>query len=186
MSTHLIFEGAELSGKSFLMSQVYPILERKGTRSRNFLDGCAWINSDIGVLGGEYGEAMVTKYVEIAGILKKRSVMFEKLHLTDTVYKIQTGREIPDYSEVERRLAQMHYKIVLTVFDESESLLEKRLKERLELYPHYKKIAKKPAFYINQQKIYRERVRKTTLPHLEINLRKFSEKEIQPLRDWIF
>ena len=40
MIHHLIFEGAELSGKSWIMSQIYNYLEPKYNQSKDILDGC--------------------------------------------------------------------------------------------------------------------------------------------------
>lgn len=184
MSTHLIFEGAELSGKSFLMSQIYPILEDRGSTSKNFLNGCFWINSDIGVFGSVQGEAMINKYLEIAEILKDKSIMFEKFHLSDMAYKVQSGVAVPSYSDVEAKLASLQFKIVLTTFDEKKELIQTRLEQRLKLYPHYQKIAREPKFYIAQQQIYKQLVKKSSLPYLEITLRKFTRDEIQPLLEW--
>ena len=48
---HLIFEGAELSGKSWLISQVYNYLEPKYNQSDFILDGCNWFNCDVGIYG---------------------------------------------------------------------------------------------------------------------------------------
>lgn len=44
---HIIFEGAELVGKSYIMSRIYDFLEEKYNKNRNILDGCHWFNSDI-------------------------------------------------------------------------------------------------------------------------------------------
>ncbi len=184
-SHHLIFEGAELSGKSFLMSQVYPILESASSSPENFLDGCFWINSDIGVMGGEFGEAMLKKYVEIADILKDRSIMFEKLHLTDMVYRTLSGKSLPDYSHIENVLAELNFKIVLTTFNQQEDLIKVKLADRLSHFPHYENIAREPEYYFRQQELYKEFVKKSRLPHIEINLHTYSAEEIKPLFDWL-
>ena len=52
-NNHLIFEGCELVGKSYLISKIYDFLEKKYNKNKNILDGCHWINSDIGIFGGE-------------------------------------------------------------------------------------------------------------------------------------
>lgn len=182
---HLIFEGAELSGKSFLMSQVYPILETAGSSPENFLDGCFWINCDIGVMGGDYGEPMLKKYVEIADILKDRSIMFEKLHLTDMVYRTMNGKPLPDYSEIETKLVSLGFKIVLTTFNQHEDLIKVKLADRLSQFPHYEKIARDPEFYFRQQELYKEFIKKSRLPYIEINLHNYSPDEIKPLFDWL-
>ena len=40
MAHHIIFEGAELAGKSWLMSQVYDQLEPKYNQQNHILDDC--------------------------------------------------------------------------------------------------------------------------------------------------
>lgn len=185
MLTHLIFEGAELSGKSFLMSKIYPVLESKNFTSDNFLDGCFWINSDIGIFGTHYGPEIVQKYVEMADILKDKPVLFEKLHLSDTVYKRQLRLEVFDYSEIEKKLKSLDFKIILTTFEEDSTLIEKRLKDRLRLYPHYQRITKEPLYYIEQQRLYLDLVKKSSLPYKEVKLQNFLEEETAELFDWL-
>lgn len=185
MSIHLIFEGAELSGKSFLISQIYPVLENKNSTSDNFLDGCFWINCDIGVFGSPYGSKLIQKYIEMAEILKDRPILFEKFHLSDIVYREQSNQKVIDYSLVEERLKELDFKIVLTVFEEDPVLIEQRLKDRIKLYPHYQRIAKNPQYYIEQQRRYRNWIKKTTLPYKEIELQSFNTNEIEELFNWL-
>lgn len=185
MPVHLIFEGAELSGKSFLMSQVYPVLEKRYSRSAKILDGCAWFNSDNGVMGSPQANAVVEKYVEIAEVLQNRAIMFEKLHLSDIVYSVLANKPQPDYSKIEKKLSLLNFKIVFTTFLKDPDVIKHRLQERLNLYPHYQKIAKEPEFYFHQQDIYRSTLARSILPSLEITLSDFSDSEIKPLLDWI-
>ena len=51
MAQHLIFEGAELSGKSWVMAQIYKRLEPAGATSSDVLNGCYWFNCDLGFFG---------------------------------------------------------------------------------------------------------------------------------------
>ncbi|MBU0999932.1 hypothetical protein KKE78_00850 [Patescibacteria group bacterium] len=185
MPIHLIFEGAELSGKSFLMSQIYPILESKNFTSDNFLNGCFWINSDIGIFGTQYGTKVIQEYIKIAEILKGKPILFEKFHLSDMVYKEQSGQEVIDYSAVEERLKKLGFKIVLTVFEENPALIKQRLKDRIKLYPHYRRIAKPPEYYIKQQRLYLDLIKKSSLPYKIVKLQSFSEDETAELFKWL-
>ena len=60
---HLIFEGAELAGKSWIMSQVYNHLEPKYNSNQGLLDGCHWFNCDVGVFGSEHGRRVIGQYL---------------------------------------------------------------------------------------------------------------------------
>ena len=59
---HLIFEGAELAGKSWIMSQIYDQLEPKYNKNKVVLDGCHWFNSDVGIFGTEFGRPVIDHY----------------------------------------------------------------------------------------------------------------------------
>ena len=74
---HLIFEGAELSGKSWLMSQIYDQLEPKYNKNGYLLDGCHWFNCDVGVYGLEYGKPIVKSYLKIFTELKNSNLLVE-------------------------------------------------------------------------------------------------------------
>ncbi len=181
MPIHLIFEGAELSGKSYLMSRLYTQLESEHFTSPNILDGCIWINSDVGVFGGEHGPSIVLKYVEIAEELKEKNLMFEKLQISDKAYqKIYNGIDL-DYSKIEERLNKLNFKIVFTTFREDPELIKKRLSDRLALYPHYERIKKAPDFYIEQQRAYRELVKESALPCFEIDMSEIVDKSSEIL-----
>ena len=184
MNLHLIFEGPELSGKSYLISRIYPILEPKHASSNNILEGCFWINSDIGILGTQWGKQIVDKYVEMAEILKEKPILFEKLHISDKVYGQLFKGEILDYKKTEERLERMNFKIVFTTFREDLELIKKRLKERISLYPHYARIAKPPDFYIKQQNLYRQMLKSSSLPILEVDLSDFPPDSYRKVIDW--
>ena len=87
MVHHLIFEGAELSGKSWLMSQIYNFLEPKYNQSGFILDGCHWFNCDVGVYGGNNSKNFVQTYIKVFEQVKERNLIIEKFHLSDLVYQ---------------------------------------------------------------------------------------------------
>lgn len=86
MTHHIIFEGAELSGKSYLMSQVYNYLEPKYNNNGGVLDGCHWLNCDVGIYGTKHGKSVIKNYMGIAKELKDKNLLFEKFHVSDIIY----------------------------------------------------------------------------------------------------
>jgi hypothetical protein len=165
---HLIFEGPELAGKSWLMSQVYEHLEPKYNSGEGVLDGCHWFNCDVGVFGTGYGQAVVENYLAIFETLKAKNLLIEKLHLADKIYsRLHRGIAL-DYSAVEDKLAEMGFRIVLITFPEERAILEKRIRDRLNLYPHYERILQSPDWYLNQQAEYKGEIERSKLPHLVI------------------
>lgn len=185
MLHHLIFEGAELAGKSWIISQVYNSIETKYHQGKNVLNGCHWFNSDVGIFGTESGKFCIEKYVEMLKYLKNSNVIFEKLHISDIVYnRIHRKIEL-DYSKIEKKLNLLNAKIILCTFKEDEKMLFKRIKERLNLYPHYKKILRKPKWYINQQKEYIKEIKKTKLPYLIIDSSELPGDQPEKILEWI-
>ncbi|MCK5412946.1 MAG: hypothetical protein KAI57_01080 [Candidatus Pacebacteria bacterium] len=166
MSQHLIFEGAELTGKSWLMSQVYDYLEPKYNQNKVTLDGCHWFNCDVGVYGTKHGKVVIENYLNIFKELKDKNLIIEKLHLADIVYNHVHKNQKVDYFEIEKDLVELNFKIVLVIFPEDEKLLEKRIQDRLNIYPHYERILQSPKWYIDQQRKYLEEIQKTKLPYL--------------------
>lgn len=183
---HLIFEGAELVGKSWLMSQIYDYLEFKYNKNRVILDGCHWFNSDVGIFGMPHGKKCAQKYMEMLEILKKENVLFEKFHISDIVYnRLHRKKEIP-YAVMEKKLKQLSTKIVFCVINEDEKLINKRIKDRLNLYPHYERILQNPSWYINQQREYKKEIAKTSLDVLQVNLSELpNKKEVNKILKWI-
>lgn len=168
MPQHLIFEGAELAGKSWLMSQVYNHLEPKYNQSKNILDGCHWFNCDIGIYGTAHGQKVIDKYLDIFEELQEKNLIVEKLHISDQVYnQIYNNLEI-DFSQEEARLKKLDFKIIFIKFPEDEKILEKRIQDRLNIYPNYKNILHSPAWYIAQQRKYSEAVTNSQLPSLVV------------------
>ncbi len=182
---HLIFEGAELAGKSWIISQVYNSLEIKYNREKNVLDGCHWFNCDVGIFGAENGKFCIEKYAEMLNHLKNSNVIFEKLHISDIVYnRIYKKRKL-DYSKIEKKLARLNTKIILCAFKEDKKMLLKRIEERLNLYPHYKRILRKPEWYIAQQREYIKEIKKTKLPYLIIDSSQLPGDQPEEILKWI-
>lgn len=183
---HLIFEGAELAGKSWLMSQIYDYLEPKYNQSKNILDGCHWFNCDNGVFGEKESQGVIDGYLKIFSSLKNKNLIVEKFFLSDKIYhRLYNNKEI-NYRAVEDELDKLNFKIILITFPEDEEIIQKRLSDRLNLYPHYKKIMKKPSWYIDQQREYKKEIKKTKLPFLEINTDSLPDnKPVEDILKWI-
>lgn len=165
----IIFEGPELAGKSYLMSEVYKHIEPRYNSGGHILDGCHWLNLDVGLYGTPLGGAAINNYINLFEDLESANVMAEKFHITEAVYQKLYHDKDFDFSSIDDRLAKLNTRIVLTIFDEDEKLLEHRLKDRLNLYPHYKKIAQAPSAYIKQQRLYLDLIKKSKLDYLIIN-----------------
>jgi thymidylate kinase len=183
---HLIFEGAELAGKSWLMSQVYDFLEPKYNQGKVLLDGCHWFNCDVGVFGTKHGRKIIDNYLNIFDELKNKNILVEKLHISDIVYnRLHRGVEI-DYRLQEDILNKLNFKIVLIVFPEDKDLLNKRIQDRLKLYPHYERILRDPDWYIKQQREYLKEIEKTKLPSLIIETKTLPDPSLtEKILTWI-
>lgn len=182
---HLIFEGCELSGKSYLISEVYKRLEKKYNQDKRLLDGCHWINCDVGIFGTTNGRFFINKYIEILKGLKNKNIIFEKFHIADIVYQKMLNNKTVNYQKEEKMLLALETKVIFLRVDPSKKLFQQRLKDRLSLYPHYKKIAKNPEWYIQQQEKYAKAIQKTTLPYLEIDTTTLPTNNWQKILTWI-
>lgn len=183
---HLIFEGAELSGKSWLMSQIYNYLEPKYRKSVYLLDGCHWFNCDIGVYGTEHGQPIIASYLEMFEELKSRNLLVEKFHLSDIVYnRLHRKKEI-NYQNIEQQLKKLGFKIILITLPPDKKIIQARINDRLRLYPHYKRILRKPEWYIGQQRQYLKEIKKTSLPYLIVKTNKLPDKKLtNKMLKWI-
>ena len=170
MASHLlIFEGAELAGKSYLISEVYRILEERYQTSRHRLDGCHWFNCDVGIFGGPYGRVCIEKSLEMAEAMPNRHIIFEKFHVSDAVYhQLYESRKI-DYNDIEARLQRLGARLIFCAYRPDGALIKQRLADRLKLYPHYRRIAQTPAAYLEQQELYRAYVQSSSLPSLTVD-----------------
>lgn len=182
---HLIFEGPELVGKSYLMAQVYDYLEKKYNKNRVILDGCHWFNSDVGVFGTKHGKFLIQKYIEILKKLKDKNVLFEKFHISDIVYnRLHRKKEI-SYKKEEEKLYELNTKVIFLTVKPNKQLFKKRIKDRLNLYPHYERILQDPEWYLKQQQEYSKEMQKTLLPHIEIDMSKIPNENYKIVLKWL-
>lgn len=186
MVHHLIFEGAELSGKSWIMSEVYKILEPKYNQQKVVLDGCHWFNCDIGIYGTDRSQFVNDCYVNIFNELEDRNIIVEKFYLSDIIYnRLHLGKEL-NYQSLESNLQKLNFKTILCTFPEDEELLKKRIEDRLRLYPHYSRILQTPDWYIKQQREYIKEIKKSRLPYLIIEATQLPDQNIvNQILTWI-
>lgn len=186
MAYHIIFEGAELSGKSWIMSQIYNELEPKFATSPNIMDGCYWFNCDLGFFGTKMAPKIMKNYLRIFRNLKEKNILVEKFQLANQVYSELNQVSFTEFEKIERKLKRLNFKIVFLSFPEDEALLAKRLQDRLNLYPNYKRIAKTPLDYIKQQALYKERIENSSLEHIIVEIGTFpDEQALKTIQDWI-
>lgn len=183
---HLIFEGPELAGKSWLMSQIYDRLELKYNQSGCLLDGCHWFNCDVGVYGSKHGKPVISSYLKIFAELKNNNLLAEKFHLSDIVYNRLHRRKEINYLNIEKQLKKLGFKIILVTMPADKKIVQARINGRLKLYPHYERILRKPDWYIEQQKEYLKEIRKTSLPYLIIETKKLPDNNLtNKILKWI-
>lgn len=186
---HIIFEGAEMVGKSFLMAQIYDYLEKKHNTSKKILNGCHWFNCDVGVFGSNEGKKIIDVYIKIAKILKNKNVLFEKFHLTDQVYNELYNSKKIDYKKQEKELKKINTKIVLiTVKDKT--IFNERIANRLKNVPHYSRIVQTAENYWQQQEKYLELIKKSKLEYLILDLstpmnKKFVQRQINKILKFV-
>lgn len=186
MNHHIIFEGAELSGKSWIMSQIYNHLEPKYNESGKILDGCHWFNCDVGVFGTKYGKDVVNDYLKIFKTLSNKNLIVEKLHIADKIYNKIHRNKNTDYEDVEDVLQKLDFKIVLITFPEDVEIIKNRIKDRLNIYPHYERVLQKPEWYISQQREYLSEIKKSKLSYLIVETNHLpDETKVSEILEWI-
>ena len=184
----IIFEGVELAGKSWLMSQVYDQLEKKNNKSGKILDGCAWLNVDVGVLGSEKGFDYILSKLGSLDVLNDRPVLLEKFHLSDVVYnRMHREKEVREmYQEIEEELREMGAKLVLVDVDPDPDLFTVRLTERLRGVPHYGRIAKDVDWYLQARCEYEKEFERSSLDKLRVDLTEIpNEAVVREVMKWI-
>ncbi len=182
----IIFEGAELAGKSWLMGQVYDYLEPKYNQEGILLNGCHWFNCDVGVYGTKHGKPVIDNYINIFKELKGKNLLIEKFFMSDIVYNRLHRKIELDYFEEEQQLIELDFKIIMITFPEDEELLKKRIADRLRIYPHYERILHNPKWYINQQREYLKELEKTSIPNLIIETNKLPDPNlVSNILKWI-
>ncbi len=166
----IIFEGVELAGKSWLMHQIYDVLERENNKSGKVLDGCAWINADVGVFGTDVGKRYIEKKIELLKEINDRPVLVEKFFISDKVYNLVHNGRLLDYSAVEEELVDMGAKLVLVDVKSDRELFEKRLAERLVGVPHYRRVAKDVDWYLKVKDEYEKEFEASKLDKMRVDL----------------
>lgn len=164
---HLIFEGAELTGKSYLIHQVWNFLEEKYNTGQGIMDGCTWFNADVGLFGSKDGWPLVEGYLNIARTLRHRNLIFEKLHFTQHIYSEMIDEE--KFLAADEALADLGFRVVLTTVDNDPYIFEYRLGERLKSNHSYQRIARTPEEYLESQNRYRRLSEKSKLDVLVVN-----------------
>lgn len=183
---HLIFEGAELAGKSWLMSQLYDRLELKYNQSGYLLDGCHWFNCDVGVYGTKHGKPIIKSYLKIFTELKNNNLLVEKFYLSDIVYNRLHRRQEINYQNISQQLKKLGFKIILITLPPNKKIIQARINDRLKLYPHYERILRQPDWYIKQQEEYLKEIKKTVLPYLIIKTEKLPNNNlIKRMLEWL-
>lgn len=175
-----------MSGKSWIMSQIYNYLEPKYNQGKGVMDGCHWFNADNGVFGTDNSRGVLEGYLKIFEALNNRNIIVEKFFLADKIYHRLHHNQEFEYDDIENRLIEMNFKTVFITFPEDVDILKKRIQDRLNLYPHYASILQDPEWYIRQQQEYRREIEKSRLPHFiaETNVLP-DDGLIQRILEWV-
>ncbi|MFC1622430.1 hypothetical protein ACFL1Y_00330 [Patescibacteria group bacterium] len=186
---HLIFEGAELVGKSFLTSQIYDILEKKYNSSDKILNGCHWFNCDVGIFGSKNGKKIINEYIKIIEILKDKNVLLEKFYLTDQVYNELYNKKKINYSKQEEQLKKLNTKIILLTVN-NKKIFAERITDRLNNVSHYSRVVQKSEDYWQQQEKYLELIKKIKLQYLILDFstpldKKFIQQQVNKILEFI-
>lgn len=183
---HLIFEGADLAGKSWIMSRVYNYLEPRGKRSAHVLDGCRWFNCDNGVFGTAAAPAAIAGYLKIFAAVKGSNIIVEKFHWSDQAYDALFGGKVPDYRQTEKKLRDFDFRVVLVKLPADRAEINKRLADRLKLYPHYIRVARTAASYLKQQAELLKIAARSKLDHLAVDtVRLPDQRVVDKITRWI-
>ncbi|MDP3962911.1 MAG: hypothetical protein Q8Q39_00215 [bacterium] len=164
---HLIFEGAELTGKSSTIHGVWDFLEQKYNSGSGIMDGCVWFNADVGIFGTPDGPGLIGSYLNAIRKLAHKNIILEKFHLTDLVYS--AGAHARAFARAERVLRDLDFKIILTEGADDAELFARRLCERIGSMQSYARVARSPQEYVRMQGVYRSYLRKSSLPHLVVD-----------------
>lgn len=168
------------------MSEIYNFLEPKYNESGYILDGCHWFNCDLGYYGTDNGKKVIKNYLRIFSYLKEKNLLVEKFFLSDKIYNRLYRQKSVNYGLIEKKLSELNFKIIMTTFPENEDLLKKRLADRLNLYPHYERIAKEPVWYIKQQREYLKEIKKIKLPYLILETNQLPDNSLaKKILEWI-
>ena len=179
----LIFEGAELVGKSTLTSATYQRLVHAYTSSNQILDGCYYLYCDIGVFSTPLARDYLFHMAKIVELMRYHNVVLDKFHLADEVYQQEyRGKKVSHRWVEEDILGPLGTRIVLVTL--SEDKLEERLQQRLKTDPHYALIQKPFDFYKRMQERYLQAIQNTTLEWLQVDGALPPEENVTRILAW--
>ncbi len=179
----LIFEGAELVGKSTLTSATYQRLVHAYTSSNQILDGCYYLYCDIGVFSTPLARDYLFHMAKIIELMKQRNVVLDKFHLSDEVYQDEYHGKVVSHRWVEDEILRpLDTRIILVTV--SEEHLEQRLQQRLKSDPHYALIKKPFDFYKRMQERYLQKIQDTTLECLQVDGALPPEENVTKILAW--
>ena len=179
----LIFEGAELVGKSTLTSATYQRLVHSYTTSNEILDGCYYLYCDIGIFSTPLAHDYILYMAKIIELMRQRNVVLDKFHLSDEVYQLEYRQQHVSHRWVEDEiLAPLDTRLVLVTLDVDQ--LAQRLEQRLLSDPHYALIKKPLDFYKRMQDRYLVAIEKTTLPYLIVDGAQPPEENVNKVLEW--
>jgi len=180
---HIIFEGTELTGKSFLIYNVWNTIEKENSSELPFLDGCTWFNADVGLFGTNDGWPLINGYIEIMKTLSHRNMIFEKFHLTQHIYSQESDMSTFEKNDV--LLAELGFKLIITTVQPDPTLFEKRLYERSLSNNTYERIKKPPKDYVEDLEKYKHLAEKSQLPILTVDMTKIPNDKYLEVLEWI-
>ena len=179
----LIFEGAELVGKSTLTSATYQRLVHAYTSSNEILDGCYYLYCDIGIFSTPLARDYIFHMAKIVELMKQRNVVLDKFHLADEVYQQEYRGKTVSHRWVEDEILRpLGTRMILVTV--SEEHLEERLQQRLRSDPHYALIKKKFDFYKRMQERYLQAIQHTTLEWLMVDGAIPPEENVTRILSW--
>jgi thymidylate kinase len=179
----LIFEGAELVGKSTLTAATYQRIVHAYTYSNEILDGCYYLYCDIGIFSTSLAKDYLFHMAKIAELMRYHNVVFDKFHLADEVYQQEyRGKKVSHRWVEEDILEPLGTRIVLVTV--SEDQLEERLQQRLKSDPHYALIQKPFDFYKRMQERYLQAIQNTTLEWIQVDGALPPEENVARILAW--
>lgn len=164
---HLIFEGAELTGKSATIYPVWNTLEQIGNSGSGVMDGCVWMNTDLGIFGTKDGWPLINGLKDVIKKLDHKNLIFEKFHFTQMIYTDFSDQK--QFKHIEKFLLHYHFRVIITTVRPDPKIFEKRLAARIRGTPSYQRIAQPISWYIEKQEHYIRLSRETKLPCLIID-----------------
>jgi len=179
----LIFEGAELVGKSTLTSATYQRIVHAYTSSNEILDGCYYLYCDIGIFSTPLARDYIYHMAKIVELMKQRNVVLDKFHLSDEVYQQEyRGRMVSHRWVEDEILRPLDTRVILVTL--SKEHLEQRLQQRLQSDPHYALIQKPLDFYTRMQDRYLHTIQNTSLDCITVDGAAPPEENVTRILKW--